>query len=242
MVVNPSKTEVVIFGKNELETIVRFAGIPVRSSQTMKALGITIQSNLKWNTQVSNVINKAQAKLSLLRKIRKYLTVEQFLVIATSQIYSGAYYASQVWLNCTLSAKLWKKMNSLHYRIMRVACNDFKARKKKEVIDSLCKRATPKMWSDYASSSLAMKILRDETPKLLYECLLNNTRTERRRQRHRRFFDLSRVLIGRHSFANRLLCMNDIEQPWCNPFPNNDAIRILLKDHLNFDFISRSDK
>lgn len=237
MIVNPSKTEVVIFGKTDLSnTEINFAGTMVNTSTNMKALGITLNYNLKWDTQVNTAISRSQARLSLLRKIRPYITIRQFLTIATSQIFSTAYYASAVWLNQTLSYKLWKRMESFHYRVMRVGCNDFRARKKRKVIDSLCQRATPVMWSKYISASMAIKITRDMEPKLLYEDVLKNMTTVRRKPDNGRFFDTSRRKIGKHAFANRLIHLNNLDFSWLNKPMSNDSIRTSLKQHLNFDF------
>jgi len=105
-------------------------------------------------------------RLALLKKIRKNMTVEQFLAVASSQIFSIMYYASQVWLNKTLSARLWGKLKSLHYRILRAATRHFK-RVSKSTLDKQCKRATPAMWSSHSTSSLEIKILRDRYPKRL---------------------------------------------------------------------------
>ncbi len=236
MVVNASKTEAVIFGKNDnSNTTVCFAGTEIKTGPTMKALGITLQSDLKWNGHLDAIIPKSQSKLSLLRKIRPQLTMEQFLTISTSQIFSTTYYAAPVWLNCTLSSKLWKKITSFHYRVMRVACRDFKARKKRTVIDTQCKRDTPKMWADYISASTAIKCVRDSEPRLLADEIKSGWTTERRRD-NPRFFDDSIRQSGRHNFSNRLKLLNDIQDPWYFPPPTNDAIRIFLKKHLNFDF------
>jgi hypothetical protein len=143
MVVNKSKTEAMIFGKEFVTADLNFAGTVIKTTDKMKALGVTICHNFSWDAHVNVQCGKANAKLSLIRKIRRNLTMEQFIQIASSQIFGMLYYAAPLWLNQTLEHKLWKKLDSLHYRILRVACNDFKRTKKKQVIDSLCKRATP---------------------------------------------------------------------------------------------------
>ncbi len=213
-----------------------FASNIIHSVNKMKALDIMRAHDLKWDNHIADTIAKSQVKLSLMRKIRPFISMDQFLQIATSQIFSTTYYASPVWLNNTLASRLWKKVNSFHYRVMRVACNDFRTKISKKVIDSTCKRATPKMWSQYISASTAIKILRDSTPRLLAEALQQSMTVERRRPRHGRFFDCSRRKPGRHSFNNRLVHLNSIAEPWLDPFPTNDSIRIILKQHLNFDF------
>jgi hypothetical protein len=237
MVVNPSKTEAVIFGSKENGIEINFAGTPIRTTATMKALGVLLESNLKWDAHLKNVVSKSQTKLSLVRKIRPYITCPQFLQIATCQIFSTLYYASPVWLNHTLSYHLQKRIDSFHYRVMRVAVNDFKGRRKRKDIDQQCKRATPRMWSSYITASLAMKILRDDKPKLLADSIRTSMTVERRRPRNGRFFDTSRRRAGRQRFCNRLKHLNDIDVPWLYPTPTNDSIRVLLKKHFNFDFI-----
>ncbi len=107
---------------------------------------------------------------------------------------------------------------------MRVAINDFKRNKKRKVIDSLCKRATPRMWSNYISASTALKIVRDVLPSRLAMSINETMVTERRRPRNGRFFDISKLRVGRHSFANRLGHLNDISGPWLYPTPSDDAI------------------
>ena len=188
-----------------------------------------------YQARLDSIIPKSQAKLSLLRKIRPFLTMEQFLTISTSQIFSTAFYAAPVWLNSTLSSKLWRKITSFHYRVMRVACRDFKAQKKRGLIDKECKRATPKMWADYISASTAIKIIRDSEPALLANDIRSNWTMDRRRT-NPRFYDDSRCQSGRHLFSNRLKHLNNIQYPWQFPPPSNDCIRIFLKKHLNFDF------
>jgi hypothetical protein len=236
MVVNRSKTEAMIFGKDLVTADLDFAGTKITTSDKIKALGVIISHNFAWDAQVINQCNRANVKLSLMRKIRRNLTMVQFLQIASSQIFGMLYYAAPLWLNSTLGHKLWRKLESLHYRVLRVACNDFKRTKKKQVIDSLCKRATPRMWSRYAVASIAIKILRDEQPIRLRDAIISNMVIERRKQRQGRFFDASRLKIGRQSISNRLLCLNDITEPWMYPFGSNDCIRTLLKRQFNFDF------
>ncbi len=76
------------------------------------------------------MLPKAQAKLSLMRKIRLVLNMKHFLDIVSSQVLSSAYYASPAWLNITLRNKEWKKIDSLYYCLMLGAINDFKGSRK----------------------------------------------------------------------------------------------------------------
>jgi hypothetical protein len=84
-------------------------------------------------------------------------------------------------------------------------------------------------------ASLAMKILRYNNPKALTDSILSNMVTDCRRPRFGRIFDGSKRRIGKYSFKNRLIHLNDLTEPWLYPTPSNDSIRTMLKKSFNFD-------
>jgi len=79
MVVNRSKTEIIVFDKKFEETGFVIDGEIVNSKSSIKALGITFQHNLKWDKHVSIITARVAPKLSMLKKIRKNLNKDQFL-------------------------------------------------------------------------------------------------------------------------------------------------------------------
>jgi len=88
----------------------------------------------------------------------------------------------------------------------------------------------------YASGALVIKIMRDRSPLNLYIGLMENFYTEPRKPNHERFFDNSQGKIGKHSLQNRLDLMTELG-PWLDdPNIENDALRRMLKDRLDFDF------
>jgi len=150
MVVNTSKTEVIIFKKKGHRSIENFkvGGTEVKAIVTMKVLGLNFQTDIKWNTQVSTILSKIRPKLSILRKISRNLDIQDYHKVATVQLCSILYYGSPVWLNNTLDKSLWAKLRSLHYRILRVGIKDLKQRKSKLYIDKTYKRAISEMCRD----------------------------------------------------------------------------------------------
>jgi len=96
IVVNPSKTEVIVFDENPVKIPFSIDGTMAESGTTVKALGITLHHNLKWTVHLEQIIKRIAPKLSMLKKIRKNLDLQQFLKIATSQLFSVLYYASQL--------------------------------------------------------------------------------------------------------------------------------------------------
>jgi len=233
MVVNTTKTEIVIFNKNPMEEIFEIHTSQVKSQSSMKALGVVFQHNLKWDLHVQNLIKRANPKLSVLKKIRKNLDMTQFLKIATSQIFSILYYASPVWLNSTCSQALWDRLKSFHYRVLRAATCDYKRRKPRVLLDKKCKRATPQMWGAYSTYSLVLKIIRDRYPKYLYDQLSTTLYTESRKPLIGKFYDNSKGKVGKHRLECRLTALKDLE--WYGLELSNDAIRTSLKKFLNFN-------
>jgi len=238
MVVNRSKTEVVVFDKEYNKTSFDIDGEMIDSKPFIKALGLTIQHDLNWDKHVSQVTARIAPKITLLKKIRKNMTTEQFLKVATCQLYSILYYAAPVWMNKTLSAKQWTKLRSVHYRILRAATRDYKRKKHRHELDKKCQRATPTMWSNYIIASTAIKIKRDRYPVYLCENLERTFYTERRRPTVGKFYDASRGKKGRHKLENRLQMMDNISwlQPTNGNDLSNDSIRRLLKEHFNFEY------
>jgi len=235
MIVNKSKTEVMVFGIHLIEADFDIDGTTIKSGGQMKMLGIIFQHNLEWNLHVESVLKRVKPKLSLLKKIAKNMNVEQFIKVATAQLFSIVYYASQVWLNKTLKGQYWTKLRSLHYRILRGAVKDFKQKRSKLSLDSQCKRATPKMWSDYSTSTMVMKLIRDGSPTYLSNVVKSTMYITRRKPTTPRFFDNSKGKIGLHRLSNQLNCMNGIED-WLGLNLGDDTIRIKLKKYFNFDF------
>jgi len=234
MVVNPEKTEVVVFGKTPIVAPFSIDGIMVNSGLQMKALGLTIQPNLKWNLHLENIKKRIQPKLSMLKKIRKNLDLSQFLKLATSQLFSQMYYASQVWMNETLGSEGWRKLRSMHYRILRAAVRDFKCEIPRKDLGKTCKRVPPEIWSAYSTSSLVIKIKRDGSPTYLHEVINETIYTTRRQPERAKFYDNSRGKVGKHRLGNRLAKMNDLP-PWLEQPMTDDGLRVFLRKSLNFD-------
>jgi len=238
MVVNSSKTEIVIFNRRRIYMSEEFQidQSIVKSQEKFKALGVIFQHDLKWNDHVSAVISRVNPKLSMLKKVGKNLKMQQFLKVATAQLFSIIYYAAPVWLNKTLTSDLWRKLKSLHYRILRAAKKDYKRVIPNQLLDKECKRATPKMWSEYATTTMAIKVLRDRSPFQLFNHLNENLYIQRRKPNNGRFYDTSAGKIGRHKFQNRLETLTNLDRPWHELDLSDNLIRIILKKTLNFDF------
>jgi hypothetical protein len=121
-----------------------------------------------------------------------------------------------------------RKLNSLHYRLLRIATRDWKNRTPRCILDKVG-RARPTTWAKYSSASTAIKILRDKCPVRLHQHLTNTLYYERRASNVVKFYDNSKKRVGRQAFGNRLKTVfEEINKPiFLNE--SNNAIRLLLK-------------
>jgi len=104
LVVNESKTEICIFHKTKKISANFVIGEAiVTSKNTLKVLGIIMDSNLNWEHQVSKISQECTKINAGFHILKKYFIKEELLILATSIYYSKLYYAASVWLMPSLS-------------------------------------------------------------------------------------------------------------------------------------------
>ena len=122
-VVNVSKIPVILFGLNSNENMVLEVGgcfIDVASSV---ALGVTIDSNLKFNQHVLQIFQKKNSKISAFSRISKYLDEKQSLILYNSLIKSLFNYYSSIWMLCGKAANI--ELNCSHKSALRILRIDY---------------------------------------------------------------------------------------------------------------------
>ena len=237
MVVNENKTEATFFSrkprKNKAERSI-FRTIEVNNTkiklqENMKALGVTFEKHLKWDQQFKEVLAKGKRMAGAMRHLRKHLTEDQFKKVLSTQLYSVMFYGSTVW-GVKLTDKQITKLNSIFIRLLRIAVRDYNCKIKKKILIRQSGRATPMEWIKYQKISKVVKICRDKQPQRLYNDLMKQAYTERRRPGLMFFHSSARYLIGQQSLHNRLQCMRKLD-PWAHGI-SNDELRIMLKRRL----------
>jgi len=230
MVVNEAKSEVVIFSRKKIcKSDLNIAGTTITSKRSMKVLGTIFDGCLSWEDHIKQNVKTCTWKLSVLRRLRRSFTKQQFLRILTAQYFSKLYYCSQVWLTVNTKKSLWNLVNSPHYKAVRIAACDFRSRVNREKLDIICMRAPPKQWAKYAQASLVIKILRDKLPFNLYEVLTETIFVERRSEFKAKFYDNLKGKVGRQKLGNSLHFMAAIGEDWFGKDLSNDKIQIMLK-------------
>ena len=85
---------------------------------TVKLLGVKLDSNLTLTGHVSTLLKKGNKKLHVLIRISKYLNEHKLKLIVKTFIESQFNYCTLLWMFC--SRTLNNKMNKLHERALRV--------------------------------------------------------------------------------------------------------------------------
>ena len=85
LMLNPAKCHVmqVYFGKKEQPVIdLHIADHHLEVVEKVKLLGVTIQCDLKWDSQVDNILKKANQKMFMLRKLKAAgLNSQELLIV-----------------------------------------------------------------------------------------------------------------------------------------------------------------
>jgi len=224
MVINASKTELVIFSRGGLETLELDSGIKL--SKTMKVLGLTVSSDLSWDEHVNTIVSRTAYTIRMIKHLRRWLTTEDCLRIVTSKYFGLAYYGSPVWMTPCLGHQSWKRLFSQHYRAIRAAVGDWRTKIPRAVLDIIGKRANPRQWAQYSVANYTIKAYNKGTTPLgrkLKQLGYINDRCPKRAK----FFDTSRLKIGRQDLLNRLNFL-DLSFDWIGNF-SDDYLRTRLK-------------
>jgi len=210
MVVNEKKTEAVYFNRlNPMKLEIRCGEERIQTGNEMKVLGIIFNERLKWDSQIKKTISKANSLTHGLKFLRKKLTKSQFINATTSLFYGLFYYGSQVWLGeHTTSAQL-KRLNSVHYRHLRIIEGDWKKEKRREELDKIG-RTKPSTWSKYSCGNMVIKIMNEKQPVELFQRLSKKHYTERRKPFKMKFHSDAITKTGFQGIENRLVSLFNI--------------------------------
>jgi hypothetical protein len=126
------------------------------------------------------------------------------------------------------------KLTSLHYKLLRIATNDWRSKTSRKELD-LLGRVKPSVWSKYATSNLVIKALRDKVPVRLVSHLEKTRFCERRAPDLIKFYDGSHLKTGFQAIGNRIgRIFDEIKTPFTLN-ESNDVIRTRMKKACNFN-------
>ena len=121
MRLNPKKcaTVDICFSRQKPDPVVlTLDDVTIQHNNTVKLLGIFIQSNLKWDTHMTSIVKRANSRLYMLRKLKHLsLSVNDLLTIYTSFVRPVVEYAAPVW-----SSGITQSQRITVERIQKRAC------------------------------------------------------------------------------------------------------------------------
>ena len=105
---NPSKFQFMILEeKQNTPFALNINGKKINNSREIELLGIAIDNQLKFKKHIEKLCKKASFKIHALRRIRKFLTVEEARILVNVFINSQFNCASLIWM---FSSKISKKI------------------------------------------------------------------------------------------------------------------------------------
>ena len=165
--------------------------------------------NWKIEGSISNIVNNVQSKIKAIRKIQRFFLEDELLQLLKTYCYPSLYYASSVWLNPSLNAKLKAKLFSTSGKILSIIKIDSFKKLHKQFT-----RATPEMWQAYELAISLYDLNLTRLPFSDWQMFQKNT-LQNRRSSKLHFTSTNKLRCGLNVLPNRLKTItNRIDTSW----------------------------
>ena len=128
MIANPNKFHALFVKKGQTNTCginLDFQGHSIKSEETVKLLGVTLDYKLNFDPHISNLCKKAAAQLNVLKRLKSFIGFAEKDVLVQSFVYSNFNYFPLVWYFS--SSKSLQKIERIQERALRFLYNDHKS-------------------------------------------------------------------------------------------------------------------
>ena len=128
MIANPNKFHALFVKKDQTNTCginLDFQGHSIKSEETVKLLGVTLDYKLNFDPHISNLCKKAAAQLNVLKRLKSFIGFAEKEVLVQSFVYSNFNYCPLVWYFS--SSKSLQKIERIQERALRFLYNDHKS-------------------------------------------------------------------------------------------------------------------
>ena len=122
MKMNPEKSHLLVSGNKSEHMWAKVGEDTIWETNEVKLLGVNIDSNLKFDKHTEYICQKANAKLTALSRMCKFLNLNQRRVLFKAFFESQFKYCPLVWM--FHSRRSNNKINKLHERALRLVYND----------------------------------------------------------------------------------------------------------------------
>jgi len=206
MVCNSSKTELIVFGTEDIR--IEVDGGEFRSKNYIKILGLLVDSKLSWEQHIGSVVQKCKAQIFALRYIRTFLNVKDTCKVLRAHLVSVLTYGSPVWSHA-LSFSLRSKIRSVYYLALRTILRDFELTMNRGRLLELtdCENLDTILF--LRSSMFVFKIIKSLCPTNLAGEILSRTYINERHPGVLNFFDQSKSRFGKKCITNIIKTYSD---------------------------------
>ena len=124
MVIHPDKTKSMVITSRQKHQLIKpklnlFIGNKsVEQVKSHKMLGICLDSELNWQTQIHNLTKRLSKNVFLLTKLKKYVNTKHLKLFFDAHIMSHLNYSSTVWDGCCKDS--FNKINRIHRRAAKI--------------------------------------------------------------------------------------------------------------------------
>ena len=122
MKADPEKCHVILSSNTPRE--IRFVNASIASSPSEKLLGITLDSELKFEEHINKICNIVNKKLNALHRIGNHMSLDKRKMLLRAFIESQ--FSSLIWM--FHSRTLNNKINRLHEKALRIVYGDYKSK------------------------------------------------------------------------------------------------------------------
>ena len=127
MEANPSKFQglLCLYGNQRAPDKITIANVEIPFSVNVKLLGVTVDSNLNFDTHISNICKKSAKYLRAISRVSKYLTTECRQYLYNAFVVSNFHYCNIVWHFCGTGNTF--KIEKINRRALRIIFNDHRS-------------------------------------------------------------------------------------------------------------------
>ena len=126
MIANPEKFQAILLRKNQTKTSgeeINIDGTMIKSEETVKLLGVTLDCRLDFDPHILNLCKKAATQLNVLKRLKVFIGFKEKHILVQSFVYSNFNYCLLVWYFS--SSKSLQKIEQLQERALRFLYNDY---------------------------------------------------------------------------------------------------------------------
>ena len=126
MIANPEKFQAILLRKNQTNTSgeeINIYGKMIKSEETVKLLGVTLDYRLDFDPHISNLCKKAATQLNGLKRLKVFNGFKEKQILVQSFVYSNFNYCPLVWYFS--SSKSLQKIEQLQEHALRFLYNDY---------------------------------------------------------------------------------------------------------------------